>query len=313
MALYPQSVIDALRTQSEQLNQFVGARVIRRRASLEESVRDFDEKWALVERKNEKAVRESPSEAWTNSLRSLHAERKCKNDKGRTQLLGQLEGAAVGPVIKVLDTDGLKTMLSSVDDAISKYSETLSVRRRQTQFPGEYGQVENEKWIKEVVRFIDRNPEVSTALEALSRITVQSGLTIDWRTVVAQRIDELIEPATVLPDVASSDGGSLEHACLLALQDAGWSATLTPATGDQGVDILAKKNEISVAIQCKNYRAPVGNGAVQEVHAGKSFYEADVAAVVSPSGYTPSATQLAKKLRVLLLDHTAIHRLEDLL
>ncbi len=86
---------------------------------------------------------------------------------------------------------------------------------------------------------------------------------MNWVSIIAQLVNELVEPAATLPDVAPSDG-SAEHACLLMLHNSGRSATQTPPNGDQGVDILAQKTSISVAIQCKNDRVPVGNGAVQE-------------------------------------------------
>ena len=43
----------------------------------------------------------------------------------------------------------------------------------------------------------------------------------------------------------------------------------TKGSGDQGVDILAEKEGMKYAFQCKRYDKPVGNNAVQEVFAGK--------------------------------------------
>ncbi len=279
----------------------------------ESSIRALDEKWGLVERKHERSLRESTSEAWISSLLSLHAERKRKNDEARSQLVAELEKLPTAPSKEPLDTQRIEEALSALDEEISKYRETLSIKRRQTEFTGDYGEIDNEKWIKEIFRFIERNPSLGQAITQLQATSQGAGLSVDWVSLAAQRVNEQIEPAKTLPDVAPSDGGGFEHACLLALHNTGWSATLTPPTGDQGVDILAKKSDISVAIQCKNYRTPVGNSAVQEVHAGKAFYEADIGVVVSLSGYTPSATQLAKKLRVLLLDQASLEKLEDLL
>jgi len=65
-----------------------------------------------------------------------------------------------------------------------------------------------------------------------------------------------------------------------------------------------------VAIQCKNTAQPVGNAAVQEVFAGKAFYEATTAVVVSRSGFTSSAIQLANRLTVALVDATALGDLD---
>lgn len=51
---------------------------------------------------------------------------------------------------------------------------------------------------------------------------------------------------------------------------------VTPPTGDFGVDILAEKNGISYAIQCKKYSGKVGVDAVQQVLAGKGYYQCDI-------------------------------------
>jgi len=70
---------------------------------------------------------------------------------------------------------------------------------------------------------------------------------------------------------------------------------------------------MSVAIQCKKYSNPVGNKAVQEVTSGATFHNAEYAVVVSNSSYTASARQLAAKSGVLLLHHSELGRLEEML
>ena len=103
--------------------------------------------------------------------------------------------------------------------------------------------------------------------------------------------------------VQSLTGHEYEEYCIKILRDGGWEARQTPKSGDQGVDIIAERDGISVAIQCKNYRQPVGNKAVQEALAGKSYEQADFAAVVSPAPYTKAARDLASATGVLLLHH----------
>jgi HJR/Mrr/RecB family endonuclease len=127
-----------------------------------------------------------------------------------------------------------------------------------------------------------------------------------------QFVDESVQRAVDFPDVERSNGIEFERACLDALVDLGWKARLTKASGDQGVDIVAQKQSRVVAIQCKHYKSPAGNSAVQEVFSGKSFYEADAAAVVCPAGFTGSAVQLAQKLGVLLVDPSALDVLDEL-
>lgn len=313
MTHHQQTFIDALQEQHNRLVRTQQANLDKSWADVTAAIQTFDENCNAVERKYQKNLRESKSDAWTSDLHSLHAERKRKNDEARSQLIARLDAIPVKASIAPLDTEIVVARLSEINDEIVRYREILSIKRRQTEFLSDYGKTDNEKWIKEILRFIQQNPTVEQITRSLQAYTEELSLNVNWISIVAERINELIEPATALPDVEPSNGVAFEHACLLVLQNSGWLATLTPPTGDQGVDILAKKDDISVAIQCKNYRSPVGNGAVQEVHAGKSFYEADVAVVVSLSGYTQSASLLAKKLRVLLLDQILLNRLDELL
>ncbi|AEK58641.1 restriction endonuclease [Acidithiobacillus caldus] len=95
-----------------------------------------------------------------------------------------------------------------------------------------------------------------------------------------------------------------ERYCAEILRRDGWHTEMTPASGDQGVDVVATLQGFKAVLQCKRYSKPVGNRAVQEILAGKTYYRSDIAAVVSTAPYTPSAQALAKRCGVLLLSHT---------
>lgn len=77
---------------------------------------------------------------------------------------------------------------------------------------------------------------------------------------------------------------------------------VTKGSGDQGIDILAFKDGIKYGIQCKCYSSNIGNKAVQEAFAGKTFYGCHVAAVLTNQYFTKSAQELAEKNGVLLWD-----------
>jgi len=104
-------------------------------------------------------------------------------------------------------------------------------------------------------------------------------------------------------DAETSDGLTYERRVGALLTNAGFDVRFTPASGDQGVDLLAERGGERVAIQCKHYAAAAGNDAVQQVYAGARFYGAQRAAVVAPNGYTVAARQLAESLGVVCLHH----------
>ena len=100
---------------------------------------------------------------------------------------------------------------------------------------------------------------------------------------------------------SSEKGITFEKECSIILENSSWITEFTPKTGDKGADIIAKKGKIKLVVQCKFYEKPVGSDAVQQIYTAKSFFDATIAAVVSKSGFTKSAEQIAEKTNVLLL------------
>lgn len=120
-----------------------------------------------------------------------------------------------------------------------------------------------------------------------------------------------IEKALVTENYDSMSGEDFEEFCADILRGNGFTdVEVTKASGDHGVDVLAKKDGIKYAIQCKRYSKPVGNKAVQEVYSGKDIYKADVAVVMSNMDFTAQAIEDAKKLNVELWNRDKIYSLQ---
>lgn len=97
------------------------------------------------------------------------------------------------------------------------------------------------------------------------------------------------------------DGQSFEIWCAELLADNGFeNVRVTKGSGDQGVDILAEKDDVRFAIQCKLYSSPLGNRPVQEVFAGKTIYNCHVGVVMTNSTFTSGAKEAAEKTGVIL-------------
>lgn len=109
----------------------------------------------------------------------------------------------------------------------------------------------------------------------------------------------MFDPAAV--NIWTLSPTQYEQYCATILNKFGWRTKLTKASGDHGVDIVAELASVKVAIQIKQYRKRVGNGAVQQVVAGKAVYHCTAAVCVAPNGFTPGAEALARANGVLLL------------
>lgn len=99
------------------------------------------------------------------------------------------------------------------------------------------------------------------------------------------------------------EGHEFEHYCAELLKKRGFEeVSVTKGSGDYGVDILAEKDGVTYAIQCKAYTTPVGVKAVQEACAGREFYDRMVGVVLTNQYFTKPAVEAAKKLKILLWD-----------
>lgn len=179
-----------------------------------------------------------------------------------------------------------------------RHARTLALRRRQECFTDAYGNEVRDGWLRERSYFVART--LVPALEAGG-----------YGDAVEARFEELIDLVEAaagsvrLPEEteAPDDGLRYERFCLARLSAAGWRAHPTPASGDQGADIVAERDRVRLVVQCKRYGKPVGNAAVQEAAAAGRYWSGDMAAVVSNAGFTPAARKLAAATGVLLLHH----------
>lgn len=108
------------------------------------------------------------------------------------------------------------------------------------------------------------------------------------------------------------DGLDFEYYCADLLAENGFAdVQVTRSSGDYGIDILAEKDGVTYAIQCKRYTGLVGVKAVQEAYAGRDYYDRMVGAVLTNQYFTKSAVQAARKLKILLWDRDYLQAMEE--
>lgn len=278
------------------------------RDSIQASLTKLDEDWKTTCRIFQARCRPTDPESWRRDVSKIHARRQVAYEEQRANLLARLE-SKVRPRSLEQIFEQVGDAAKQIEAALYEYGPKLAVKRRQLVQPGEYGELDSGRWLKELQRFMAVNPQIKNALTILGEADAALELHFDWASVLLRALDAEVSPADLPAGVQPGDGLGFERMCAAALTALGWKVDLTPTTGDQGVDLLATRQGRTVAIQCKNFSDPIGNAAVQEVFAGRAFYEAELACVVAPSGFTVSARQLAAKLSVLLLDPTELHSL----
>jgi len=108
-------------------------------------------------------------------------------------------------------------------------------------------------------------------------------------------------------DFDSMTGLEFEGFCAEILEKNGYdNVSVTRGSGDQGVDIIAYRDGVKYGFQCKCYTADIGNKAVQEIYAGKTYYQCHVGIVLTNRHFTPAAIDLAKKNGIVLWDRSEL-------
>lgn len=118
-----------------------------------------------------------------------------------------------------------------------------------------------------------------------------------------------VAPEPQVPVYDTMEGHDFEYYCADLLKNNGFcNVNVTQGSGDQGIDVLAEKGGVKYGIQCKCYSKDIGNKAVQEAFAGKTFYHCHVAAVLTNRYFTRSAKELASINQVLLWDRDQLEK-----
>ncbi|MDD7114580.1 MAG: restriction endonuclease [Lachnospiraceae bacterium] len=90
-------------------------------------------------------------------------------------------------------------------------------------------------------------------------------------------------------------GRAFEKYLRVQFRHLGYRVRLTESSHDYGADLVIKKRGEKIVVQAKRYEKNVGIAAVQEAVGSIAYYDADRAMVVTNSGFTKSARNLARQ------------------
>ncbi|UOE58242.1 restriction endonuclease (plasmid) [Cytobacillus oceanisediminis] len=106
-------------------------------------------------------------------------------------------------------------------------------------------------------------------------------------------------------EIDSMSGKDFEDFLFLLFKQSGYRVRRTPASGDYGADLILEGPQ-KIVVQAKRYNKSVGVRAVQEVASACTYYDAEVAWVITNNYYTAPAERLAEKSGVRLIDRNEL-------
>ncbi len=124
--------------------------------------------------------------------------------------------------------------------------------------------------------------------------------------ISSKRQAQILDKSLRLADVDHMEGLEFEKYVGRLMKAQGYSVTVTPPSGDYGVDVIAMKDGNKIAVQVKRYSNSVSPKAVSEVVGGRQFYRCSSTMVVTNSTFTTAARKLAKANNCILVDRSQL-------
>jgi restriction system protein len=190
---------------------------------------------------------------------------------------------------------------------IRTHLKTLLLKKHRGLSRDDYGNIVDSGWAKELAYFYDN--VIPEPLRKSKDLTAVSSLI---EKEIGRLPQKTVNQWTMADRYSVATGDDFERFVKGELEDKGWSVRHTGKSGDQGGDLIAEKDGVSVAVQCKLSAKPVGNKAVQEVLAAQRYYATLMAAVVSNAAFTKAATQLAQSASIVLLHTSNLDQIDKL-
>lgn len=187
---------------------------------------------------------------------------------------------------------------------VERHTPALSRNMRKAVKVNDYGATSSDERLTVVAEFLE-----STGVQLQQMSLINAMFYIE--TLLEAETSIRREETQFDPRFIPSNGHDFEFWVAEGLEQFGWTARVTKGSGDQGVDVIAERDGVSLGLQCKLYSSAVGNKAVQEAFAGAKHMGLDKAAVLTNADFTRSAKDLAVSTDVLLLSPDDIPTLAD--
>lgn len=208
----------------------------------------------------------------------------------------------------------MDAIVSRVEAAAKEHADTLVRKSKQLVAHDDYGIIDASLWKNELKYFMKNVVKVDfdndPGMDFLSD-SDKACLELNIEQKILEVISNSHDSQSHEARFKGGSGLDYERWCSEVLSRHGWNSRTTPATGDQGADIIAEKNGIRIVIQCKYHSSPVSNKAVQEVASSRDFYGANYAVVVTNSSYTRSAKALSASTGVALIHDSDLKNLDN--
>lgn len=153
-------------------------------------------------------------------------------------------------------------------------------------------------------RFVNKQLAMGAIVAAVFFFIITASVNIERKMKFKK--EQLLFRGSNIQTVDKLDGFEFERYLMAHFKKLGYKVELTPPKQDYGVDLVLVRGKDRIAVQAKRYNYEngykVNYKAVQEVAAGKAYYNCNKGIVVTNSFFTNSAKELAQVNQIDLWD-----------
>jgi Holliday junction resolvasome RuvABC ATP-dependent DNA helicase subunit len=119
-------------------------------------------------------------------------------------------------------------------------------------------------------------------------------------------IGEPSTPTDLARSLCSMTAIAFKEFTVSLFREMGYTVEITPGTSDNGIDLLLRKNNQLIAVQCKQWSAPVGEPVVRDFYGVLMSSGAHSGYIVTTSTFTSHAYSFAEGKPIQLVDLEAL-------
>ena len=181
----------------------------------------------------------------------------------------------------------------------------------------------NDNQVKDVIAYIIKNSSFNSLSELFSQLGLINSYIDNYKStykrmeLVHKREQYLKGDFSNLKEEEKNKqslenihtGTEFEKYLVKLFKDMGYEVKHTGKAGDQGCDLLVKKNDKTYCVQAKYYTSNLNNTPIQEIIGSLKYYNGDQGVVVTNSSFTSGACELARSSEVILIDGRKLQKL----
>ncbi len=94
-------------------------------------------------------------------------------------------------------------------------------------------------------------------------------------------------------------------------RDRGYDVRMTPTSGDQGIDLILRKNGKTTVVQCKAQKRPASPNVIRDLYGSMLHHKADNAILACTGGFSGNVVKFARGKPIRLIDSRDITRMAE--